>query len=95
MRESYIYILSNRNRTVFYTGVTADLSRRLEQHRSAKGSAFCQKYNVVHLLYYEVFYDITIAIEREKQIKNWKRAWKIDLIKSKNPDMRDLLRNGR
>jgi putative endonuclease len=76
---------------VFYTGVTADLSRRLAQHRSGKGSVFCKKYNVTTLVYYEISTDIRSAIAREKQLKNWKREWKIDLIRSKNPEMKDLM----
>jgi putative endonuclease len=91
MKYSYVYILSNDNRTVFYIGVTADLSRRLTEHRSGKGSLFCKKYNVTTLVYYELSIDIRSAIAREKQLKNWKREWKIDLIKSKNPEMKDLM----
>ena len=92
MKYSYVYILSNDNRTVFYTGVTADLSRRISEHRSGKGSVFCKKYYVKTLIYYELFIDIRQAIAREKQIKEWKREWKINLIKSRNPEMEDLLK---
>jgi putative endonuclease len=91
MEYSYIYILSNENRTVFYTGVTADLSKRILEHRSGKGSAFCQRYNVYILVYFELFIDINTAIAREKQIKNWRREWKVNLIESKNPEMKDLM----
>jgi putative endonuclease len=93
MKVSYIYILSNENRTVFYTGITADLSKRILEHRAGKGSTFCRRYNVKQLVYFEMFIDINSAIAREKQIKNWKREWKINLIKSKNPEMIDLMEN--
>ena len=91
MKTSYTYIFSNKNRTVFYTGVTADLSKRMSYHKVGKGSKFCAKYNVNILVYYEVHTVIQDAIRRETQIKRWNRQWKIDLIKSRNPEMRDLL----
>ncbi len=95
MRTSYVYILTNENRTVFYTGVTADLVSRMSYHRAGKGSKFCEKYNVKILVYYEIHLDIRDAIKRETQIKRWNRQWKIDLIKSKNPDLNDLLKKDR
>ena len=91
MKYSYVYLLSNDNSTVFYCGVTADLSKRLSEHRTGKGSTFCQRYNVSTLVYFELFTDIGDAIAREKQIKNWKREWKIYLIQGRNPNMKDLL----
>ena len=91
MKESYIYILSNKNRTVLYTGVTADLSKRMQWHRQGRGSVFCQRYNVNELIYYELFIDIRIAIRREKEIKGWRREKKLVLIKNKNPKMKNLL----
>jgi putative endonuclease len=91
MKESYIYILSNKNRTVFYTGITGDLSKRMEFHLDGRGSEFCRKYNVRELLYYEIFMNINEAIRREKEIKGWRREKKIALILSKNPDLRNLL----
>jgi putative endonuclease len=91
MKTSYVYIITNKNRTVFYTGVTADLSARMIRHRAGEGSKFCAKYNVNTLVWYEVHLDIRDAINRETQIKRWKRQWKIDMIRSKNPEMRDLL----
>ena len=91
MKCGYVYILSNRTRTVFYTGVTSDLSRRMEEHRSGKGSTFCRVYHVRELLFYELHMDMISAIRREKQIKKWNREWKINLIKKRNPEMKDLL----
>lgn len=86
----YVYILSNKYRDVFYTGVTGNLSIRIFQHRSGEGSVFTKKYNVLYLMYYEAHERMMDAIEREKRIKRWKREWKINLIKSFNPQMRDL-----
>jgi putative endonuclease len=95
MKESYIYILSNKNRTVLYTGVTSDLSKRVEKHMEGKGSVFCKKYNVKELIYYELFTDIRDAIRREKEIKGWIRDKKLALIKSRNPEMKNLLEKGK
>jgi putative endonuclease len=91
MKTSYVYILTNKNRTVFYTGVTGDLVKRMSYHRAGTGSQFCAKYNVKILVYYEIHIDIRDAIKRETQIKRWNRQWKIDLIKSRNPELKDLL----
>ena len=82
--------MSNYERTTFYAGVTADLARRVSEHRSGQGSAFVRKYNLRYLVYYEQHSSIYEAIRREKQVKNWHREWKINLIKSVNPEMRDL-----
>jgi putative endonuclease len=92
MKTSYIYILSNKNRTVYYTGVTANLTKRIEEHRSGTKSKFCKAYNVKELLYYEQFTDINDAIRREKEIKGWRRDKKLALIKRKNPEVRNLLK---
>lgn len=86
----YVYILSNKSREVFYTGVTRQLWYRISQHRKGEGSSFTKKYNLIFLLYYEEHIRIMDAIEREKQIKRWKREWKVNLIRSVNPQMRDL-----
>jgi putative endonuclease len=90
MQKSYVYIMSNKYRTTLYIGVTADLQMRVEQHRAGEGSAFTAKYNCHHLVYFEEYSDIRTAIVREKQLKNWPRIWKEDLIKKTNPDMKDL-----
>ena len=63
----------------------------MARHRARKGSEFCARYNVNTLVWYETFIDIRDAIKREKQLKHWKRQWKIDLILARNPEMRDLL----
>jgi len=84
-----VYILSNFARTVFYIGVTNDLVNRILQHRNSE-SIFTAKYKCHYLMYYEDYSDVRNAIAREKQLKNWKREWKIDLIKKDNPDLLDL-----
>ena len=89
-RGGYTYIMANKARGVLYVGVTADLSARAEQHRTAKGSAFCKKYGLTRLVLAEHHDDIALAIAREKALKAWKRDWKIRLIEESNPDWRDL-----
>jgi len=90
LNNAYVYILSNKNRTVLYIGITNDLERRVAEHKSGISSGFTKKYNVSELLYYEVFDKIIDAIKREKQLKEWKREWKIDLVKTMNLEMLDL-----
>jgi len=85
-----VYILTNTNHTVLYTGVTNNLHRRILEHKNKTGSSFTRKYNVDQLVYYECGCDIGIAILREKQIKAGSRKKKIDLINSVNPEWRDL-----
>ena len=90
MKESYTYILSNKNKTVLYVGVTSNLIQRIEEHKNGLGSVFTKKYNVNELLWFEIFTDIKQAIKREKQLKNWKRDWKWELIKKHNSKLTDL-----
>lgn len=82
--------MSNRHRTVYYIGVTANLPRRVGEHRSGRGGVFTQQYNCTDLIYYETFGRIEEAIIREKQLKKWNRAWKERLVKTTNPTQRDL-----
>ena len=89
MREYYVYIMTNRSRTL-YTGVTNDLARRVYEHKTKQIPGFTQRYNITQLVYYEATPDVRSAIEREKQIKGWLRAKKIALIESMNPGWRDL-----
>jgi len=90
MNQYYVYIVTNIYRTTFYIGVTNDLNKRVSQHNDKTGSNFTSKYNVCDLVYFEIFNEIEQAIAREKQLKNWKREWKINLIKSKNPTLTTL-----
>jgi len=89
-RQYYIYIMTNKRNTVFYTGVTNDLKRRVYEHKEKLAEGFTKKYNVTKLVYYEVFDDIESAILREKQIKAGSRQKKIELINSMNKEWRDL-----
>lgn len=89
-KEYCIYIMTNAHNTVLYTGVTNNLQRRVLEHKSGMGSTFTKKYNIVKLVYFECGDDINIAIAREKQIKAGSRKKKIDLIKSINPEWKDL-----
>ncbi len=82
--------MSNRHRTVYYIGVTADLVTRIYQHRNEEGSMFTKKYQCTDLIYYEAYGRIEEAIAREKELKRWRRAWKDALIKKKNPTLEDL-----
>ncbi len=95
MKEGFVYILTNQRRTVLYIGVTSDLVTRMKDHHIGRGSEFCRRYQVKILVYYELFLDIRSAIRREKQLKKWKREWKIELIKKRNPEMKDLLQKGK
>ena len=84
----YIYIITNKTKTVLYTGVTNNLKRRLSEHADNilnKKNTFASRYNVQYLLYFEKFGWIQLAIAREKEIKGWRREKKIALIKSLNP----------
>ena len=87
----YVYILTNKAKTVLYTGVTNNLIRRLEEHKNHHNpDSFTAKYNVHFLLYFEKFTWIQLAIAREKEIKGWKRDKKIELIKTINRDLEFL-----
>ena len=89
--QYYVYILTNKNHTVLYTGVTRDLVRRVYEHRNhADPNSFTAKYKVYKLVYFEMTSDVRAAIEREKQIKSWSRAKKIALIFEQNPTWIDL-----
>jgi putative endonuclease len=89
-RVYYVYILASRIGGTLYIGVTNDLIRRVYEHRAKLVKGFTKKYNVVHLVYFEPFGEIDIAIRREKQLKRWNRAWKVRLIEEKNPNCDDL-----
>jgi putative endonuclease len=89
-RVYYVYILASRIGGTLYVGVTSDLVRRVYQHREKLVKGFTKKYGVNRLVYYEAYGDVTAAIQREKQIKKWNRAWKIKLIEERNPNWDDL-----
>lgn len=88
--EFFVYIMTNFNHTVLYTGVTNDIFRRVLEHREGKGSRFTTKYRVNKLVYVECVDDVHVALEREKRLKGGSRRKKMDLINSLNPDWSDL-----
>ena len=88
--QYYVYIMSNYQRTTLYTGCTNNLIRRVIEHKYEIGSEFTKKYKTKYLMYYELYQYIHGAIEREKEIKGWTRAKKLELIKSVNLEMKDL-----
>jgi putative endonuclease len=88
----YVYILTNSSNKVLYIGVTTDLIRRLEEHKGKFGrqSSFTRKYNIDKLVYYEIYNDVRDAIAREKQLKDGLRKKKEELVKTSNPEWKDL-----
>jgi len=90
MSQYYVYILADERYGTLYTGVTSNLIGRVFQHKKGAVEGFTKKYRVHRLVYYEIHDDIREAITREKQIKKWRRTWKIRLIKEMNPDWDDL-----
>ena len=90
MKQAYVYILSNQKNGTLYIGVTSDLIKRIYEHKNNFVDGFTKRYNIHDLVYYEVCDNIEQAIKREKQLKNWKRDWKISLIEKKNPNWKDL-----
>ena len=89
-RPGTTYIISNYNRTVLYTGVTNNIYARMLSYKNNVGGEFATRYNCKYLLWYEPSFYFGDAIAREKQIKSWRREWKLDLIKKLNPELKDL-----
>lgn len=89
-KQPAVYILASKRNGTLYVSVTSDLCKRLWEHKQNLVAGFTQKYRVHVLVYYELHADMLAAITREKQIKKWNRAWKIQLIERMNPDWRDL-----
>jgi putative endonuclease len=85
-----VYILASRRNGTLYTGVTADIARRVWQHRSGAVGGFVQDHHVYRLVFVEFHDTMTDAILREKRIKKWRRAWKLELIENRNPQWCDL-----
>jgi putative endonuclease len=86
---NYVYILASRKDGAIYLGVTNDLIRRIYEHRIKAVRSFTSKYNITRLVWFEIYDDPIFAISREKEMKKWKRAWKVQLIKAKNPQWND------
>ena len=89
-KQYYVYIMTNKRNTVLYTGITNDLRRRVYEHQTKIVEGFTKRYNIHKLVYYEVCQNVESAILRKKQIKGGSRAKKIGLIKTMNPEWRDL-----
>ena len=90
MKGGWVYIMTNRPSGTLYIGVTADLAPRIAQHRAGTGSSYCRRYNLKRLVYVEPYPTIDEAIAREKAMKAWQRAWKVQAIEAVNPDWADL-----
>lgn len=90
MKNYYVYILASKRNGTLYIGITSNLPGRVYQHKTKKIKGFTEKYNVDKLVYYEQGEDPYNAIAREKQLKKWKRQWKIELIEKENPNWKDL-----
>jgi putative endonuclease len=90
MSGGWVYIMTNRPNGILYTGVTSDLARRAWEHREGLVKGFTQRYGLKRLVYTEFFEDIRDAIQREKNMKHYSRAWKVGLILEANRDWRDL-----
>jgi len=90
VHQYYVYIVSNKRKGTLYIGMTNDLQRRIYEHKNKLVEGFTKKYNLDKLIYFEEYQDVQHAIKREKQLKNWNRAWKIELIENENKDWKDL-----
>lgn len=89
-KQFYVYIIASKRNGTLYTGLTSNLSQRIWQHKNEQVDGFSKKYGVKQLVYYEQHDAADSAITREKQIKKWKRAWKLKLIEKNNPLWNDL-----
>ena len=90
MADYFVYFLTNKPRGTLYVGVTNDLIRRIYEHREGAVPGFTKRYGLKQLVHFERFNDPNTAIQREKNIKHWSRAWKLDLVTNANPQWRDL-----
>ena len=93
MRDYYVYILSSGKKATLYIGVTSDLIKRVYEHKNGLVVGFTKEYKIHNLVYYETTQNVESAIKREKQLKNWHRQWKINLIEHHNPYWLDLYSN--
>ena len=90
MKKYHVYILTNATHTILYIGFTSNIENRIAQHKLFRIKGFTQKYRAGKLIYMEEYDQVNDAIAREKQLKHWKKQWKIDLISNSNPGWRDL-----
>ncbi len=89
-KQPAVYILASKRNGTLYIGVTSDLHKRAWEHKNDLVEGFTKRYRVHRLVYYELHEEMASAINREKQVKKWNRAWKLELIEKRNPDWRDL-----
>lgn len=89
-KQPAVYILASKRNGTLYIGVTSDLAKRIWEHRNGMVAGFTKRYSVHHLVWYELHERMGSAIQREKRLKDWKRAWKLELIERTNPDWQDL-----
>ncbi|HXF92321.1 MAG TPA: GIY-YIG nuclease family protein [Nitrospiraceae bacterium] len=89
-RQPAVYVLASKRNGTLYIGVTSDLRKRVWEHRNDVVDGFTKRYGIHRLVYYELHADMESAIRREKQMKKWNRAWKLELIEKQNPDWQDL-----
>ena len=90
LEPSYVYIMTNKPSGTLYIGVTADLARRVSEHKLLQGRSFTARYNLDKLVWFEMHDHIELAIQRETSLKRWDRSWKIEMIEKSNPQWRDL-----
>ena len=90
MKQYYVYILASKKNDTLYIGITNDIYRRLDEHKYGASQSFTKKYTVNRLVYLEETMSAEDAIKREKQLKHWNRAWKIELIEKANPGWKDI-----
>jgi putative endonuclease len=89
-KQFYVYVLTNKSNNVLYVGVTSNLIKRLQEHKNKLIDGFTKKYNINKLVYFESTPSSRSAITREKQLKNWHREWKVNLVSKNNPKWLDL-----
>ena len=89
-KQPAVYILASKRNGTLYIGVTSNLQKRAWEHKQNMAEGFTKKYGIHRLVYYELYEDMISAITRERQMKKWNRAWKLELIESQNPDWNDL-----
>ena len=93
MKQPCVYMLASKKNGTLYIGVTSNLIKRVWEHRNNVVTGFTQKYHVHNLVWYELHEEMTSAIIREKRLKKWRRAWKVELIEKDNPGWTDLYQN--
>ena len=89
-KQPAVYILASKRNGTLYIGVTSDLTKRVWEHKNGMVEGFTKRYNVHRLVWYEIHESMESAVTREKRIKEWKRAWKLELIEGANPEWEDL-----